>query len=435
MKYNPLPMKFRIAAVLLLVTIFYSCQPQKEEDEDKNTIAVVGGTILGTPGQAPIADGILLIQDGVIDAVGSRADLQIPESATVIDASGKYLMPGIINAHGHIGDVEGLESGKYSKANVIRDLKLNAFYGVTTINSLGGDQQVSIDIRNEQDTVNHSFSRIFAAGAVVVGDTPEEALRMVEENVAMGVDFIKIRIDDNLATTEKMKPEVYEAVIARAKEQNTPVAAHIFYLDDAKAMLRLGVRFIAHSVRDQLVDEEFIQLMLDNDAYYCPTLMREVSTFVYADTPYYFDDPFFLRGSDSALLSQLKSPERQNQIKNSKSAARYKTALDIALKNLKTLSDRGVNIAMGTDAGPPARFQGYFEHEEMKLMVDAGLTTLQALEASTKTAAASIHQPRLGTLAKGNFADFLILKNNPLEDILNTRSIESVYIGGSKLPD
>ncbi|MEQ8302998.1 MAG: amidohydrolase family protein [Cyclobacteriaceae bacterium] len=428
-------MKFRIVALLLLAGVFSSCQRQKEVAKDNNITAIVGGTILGTSGQTPIADGILLIQDGVITAAGSRADFQIPEAATVVDASGKFLMPGIINAHGHIGDVEGLESGKYSRANVIRDLKLNAFYGVTTINSLGGDQQVSIDIRNEQDTVKHNFSRIFVAGAVVAGDTPEEALRMVEENVAMGVDFIKIRIDDNLGTAEKMKPEVYEAVINRGAELGIPVAAHIFYQEDAKAMLRLGVKFIAHSVRDQIVDEDFIQLMLDKEAYYCPTLMREVSTFVYQETPAFFNDPFFLKAADTALLLQLKEPERQQRIKESKTAQGYKRALQIAMQNLKILSDRGVKIAMGTDAGPPARFQGYFEHEEMKLMVEAGLTTLQALEAGTKTAAASIHQPRLGTLEKGNFADFLILKNNPLEDILHTRSIESVYIGGRKLPD
>ena len=108
-------------------------------------------------------------------------------------------------------------------------------------------------------------------------------------------------------------------------------------------------------------------------------------------------------------------------------------ALEIATRNLKRLSDAGVGIAFGTDTGPPGRFQGYFEHLELELMVKAGLTPMQALTAATGGAARCLKLDRLGTLEPGAWADLLVLARNPLEDIRNTRSLESVWIKGERL--
>ena len=132
--------------------------------------------------------------------------------------------------------------------------------------------------------------------------------------------------------------------------------------------------FVAHSVRDREVDNEFIRLIREKGIGYCPTLTREVSTFVYENVPDFFDDPFFLQEADLQVLEQLKDPERQNRIRNSEAAQQYKKALEVASVNLKKLVDAGVKIAFGTDSGPPARFQGYFEHLELELMAKAGLS-------------------------------------------------------------
>lgn len=394
--------------------------------------AFVGAQLIDGTGRNPVNDAVLVISNGVITAVGSRDAITIPENATITDLSGRTIMPGIINAHGHIGGTEGLTSS-YSADNVMRDLKLNAAYGVTAIYSLGGDGPESVAIRDEQDSVVLNRSRLYVAGEVVVGNTPEEARSIVDKNAAMNVDFIKIRIDDNLGTTEKMTPTVYEAIIDQAKKHNLEVVAHIFYLDDAKALLRLGVKFIGHSVRDQSVDAEFISLMKEKEATYCPTLMREVSTYVYESTPDFFQDPFFLAHADTTILNELKKPERQLRIKESQSANLYKSALIIAKANLKRLSDAGVKIAFGTDTGPPARFQGYFEHLELEQMVDAGLTPMQTIVAATGNAVYHNNKGQLGTLEKGKQADFILLSKDPLIDIKNTRSIESVWIGGNKI--
>jgi imidazolonepropionase-like amidohydrolase len=107
--------------------------------------------------------------------------------------------------------------------------------------------------------------------------------------------------------------------------------------------------------------------------------------------------------------------------------------LPMAQKNLKRLADAGVPIGFGTDSGPPGRFPGYFEHWELELMVQAGLTPMQAIQAATGNAARFLRQPDLGTLEAGKCADFLVLARNPLEDIRNTRTLESVYLGGDRV--
>ena len=250
----------------------------------------------------------------------------------------------------------------------------------------------------------------------------------------MNVDFIKIRVDDNLGATRKMTPEVYQAVIDTAHERGLMLTAHMYYLDDAKGLMNAGADFLAHSVRDVDVDQELIDMLTASDVCYCPTLMREVSTYVYEDRPEWFDDPFFLKDADPEVIAALEDPERQEGVRNSSSAQTYKAQLPQAMRNVKALHDAGIRIAMGTDTGPAARFQGYFEHGELDLMVESGLTPMQTIVASTRDAADCLGLEGVGTLEAGNFADFVVYTANPAEDIGNSRTIESVWIAGNEVP-
>jgi imidazolonepropionase-like amidohydrolase len=189
-------------------------------------------------------------------------------------------------------------------------------------------------------------------------------------------------------------------------------------------------------VRDVPVDDEFINEMKKRNVCYSPTFTRELSTYIYDATPPWVDDPFFLKGAEPGVAEQLKDPKRQEQIKNSnawKAGQQYKASLEVAKRNLKTLVDRGVRIAFGTDTGPPGRFQGFFEHLELEMMVDAGLTPMQALVSATGDAARCYGKAgQFGTLAAGAAADLVILNQNPLENIRNTRSIDAIWIAGKK---
>jgi imidazolonepropionase-like amidohydrolase len=192
---------------------------------------------------------------------------------------------------------------------------------------------------------------------------------------------------------------------------------------------------IAHSVRDLPVDEEFVTLAKQRDVCVVPTLTREVSTFIYESTPPFFSDEFFLRHADAAVVAQLKEPGRQAQMRKSPAAQRYKVALDVASANLRKLRDAGVGIAFGTDTGPPARFQGYFEHMELEMMVKAGLSPMEALVAATGGAARCMKAPKgLGTITAGAPADFVVYRDDPTKDIRATRTLESVWVAGTKIP-
>jgi imidazolonepropionase-like amidohydrolase len=187
-------------------------------------------------------------------------------------------------------------------------------------------------------------------------------------------------------------------------------------------------------VRDNEVDKELIAALKPSGVCYCPTLMREVSTFVYESTPDFFADPLFLAHANPEWVATLKEPARQQAMRTSTTARRYKTALEVASRNLKRLSDAGIPIAMGTDTGPTGRFQGYFELMELELMVKAGLTPRQALTAATRDAARCMKvDGQLGTLERGKWADFVVLDADPLANISNVRRISSVWIAGNKV--
>src|SRR5262249_46296685 len=117
-----------------------------------------------------------------------------------------------------------------------------------------------------------------------------------------------------------------------------------------------------------------------------------------------------------------------------KGAQWYREHLPVAMRNLKAVYAAGIPVVMGTDTGPAYRFQGYFEHLELEYMVKAGLTPMQALVAATSTAAQAVGSNEIGVLQTGRWADLIVLNGNPLEDIANTRKIDSVWIAGNRVP-
>lgn len=426
-------MKTISKSLLLLISVMF-CMSQAVANE--GTVAFVGATIIDGTDATPLNDGVLVVTDGRIRSVGPRTAVTIPSDADVIDVSGKFIMPGLINAHGHVGATVGLNgNADYSRGNLLRQLGLYARYGITTVNSLGGDEAEGFALRNEQYDPDLDRARIFVAGSVVLG-TDEQAIRdEVNRNADMGANFIKTRIDDNLGSIQKISRSNFDALVDQAHQRRLPVAVHLFYLEDAKYMLEVNADLIAHSIRDLPVDDEFIDKMQENGVCYIPTLTREISTFVYESVPDFFSDPYFLKEADPDVLAELQTPERMTRMANSRSAQAYKQGLQVALANVGALHAAGIPIAMGTDTGPPARFQGYFEHMELQLMVDGGMSPLDAIRASTGVAADCIGMTDIGTLEPGRWADLNVLTANPADDIANTKTIESVYIAGNRVPD
>ena len=412
------PLASRALAPVVLATLC-ACGPES------TAVAFVDGAIWDGTGAPPFV-GTLVVDGGRIVAAG--AEVEPPRGAATVSLEGRYVVPGLIDSHAHVTGAWASDALTDPVERVREDLLLFARYGVTTVNSLGEDRP-TLEARDaDPEPVGHA--RVLVSGPVIAATEPAAARAAALDNADAGADWLKLRVDDELGTAAKMPWEAVAAVIEAGRERGLRVATHLFYLDDAKRLLELGTGLLAHSIRDQDVDAELIDMLGASGVCYVPTLVRDVSTFVYAERPDWFDDPFFLAHAHPGQMEGATEPDFVAG-QRGPAAAAYRVALAQAQRNLKTLSDAGLPIAFGTDAGPTARFPGYFEHLELQLMVDAGLTPEQALLSATSVAADCLRLEDAGTLEPGKRADFLVLGADPLQDVQATRRLERVYIGGN----
>ena len=264
--------------------------------------------------------------------------------------------------------------------------------------------------------------------------TADEARADVRALAAHGADIVKVWVDDGGGKYPKMKPEIYAAIIEEAHQQKLRVAAHEFYLADAKLLVADGVDVLAHSVRDQPVDRELLDAMKEKGVFYIPTLNVDQSFFVFAEHPEVMHDEFFKGAVGPELLAYLDSDAYRNKALHDPQLERNKAAAATAMKNVRLVHEAGVSMAFGTDAGAmPTRIPGWAEHFELELLVRAGLSPLEAIKLATHGSAAMLHAKDRGTLEPGKQADFLVLSANPADDIRNTRKIVSIWHEGREI--
>ena len=421
-----------------------------------DVLALSNFTLIDGNGGPAAPDSALIATAGRITWVGPSAELKAPAGAAVQNLVGKFIMPGLIDLHTHVSNSDVVMQDPvrfFTREGVTRDLHLYASYGTTTVASLGTDQKPLVyEMRAEQRNGRPNVARIFTAGrGFTVKDgfptnkgnvpgipyepsTPAEAAAQMEELAAERPDVVKIWVDDRFGDFKKTPIEISKPIIDVAHKHGIKVIAHVFYLDDAKKLAAAGLDAYGHSVRDKAVDDELIQLIKKNGTWVIPTLYREWATFMFEDPAPLLADPFFARALDSRQQEVLKSPEYHKALTGDKYFPRYPGVLKTAMGNLKRLADAGVRIGYGTDSGVLTRFEGYGEHKELELMVQAGMTPAQVLTAATKSSAEFLgQQDNLGTLEKGKWADLIVLGGDPLADIKNSRQIEAVYVAGNKV--
>jgi len=361
-------------------------------------------------GRAPIENGTLIIEDGVLRQVGSAGQVRVPANARRVDLSGKTVMPTIVDTHVHTSQ---------SREELIADLRRRAYFGVSAALSLGLDtSDVPLQLRTEQLP---DAARFESAGRGITAPEPgrstepfwvtseSEARDAVKANVARRADIIKIWVDSRNGQYKKLSPALYRAVIDEAHKNNLRVTVHVFELVDAKDLLRAGVDAFAHGVRDRDVDEEFLGLMKAHPNFVLgPNLpSRGVKS-----------DLAWLRGVLPA--SELTALEERN-VDQPDAQARF----GIQARNLVQMSNAGVRLVLGTDGN-----SSWAPHAEMEDMVAAGLTPMQVIVAATRNGAQFLKLSDTGSLAPGLRADFIVLDANPLDNITNTRRISSVYLRG-----
>jgi imidazolonepropionase-like amidohydrolase len=415
------------------------------------TAVFEGARLITGDSGPPIETSAFVVEGNRITAVGRRGAMTIPPDAARVDLSGKTVIPALIDAHVHMGYRKGLTFGpeNYTRENLLDILNRFAYYGVAAILETGtarGDLAYQLRAEMPPGALFRTAGRGFGmpnAGPggpmrdSAYGVTKEAEVRAdVQELAAKKVDMIKIWVDDRNGTVEKLKPNLYRAIIDEAHKHNIRVLAHIVDLADVKDLLRAGVDGFAHMIRDKDVDDELFALLKARpNVFFEQTLWGERRA-IYASRPAWLDEPL-LRETFSSKEIELLGEEFSGNSDNPQAAQRARAMGQVNLRNTARLNAAGVTLAVGTDSGGVTgeQFFGLGTHIEMELEVTrAGLTPMQALVAGTRTPAQILGLDQLGTIAPGKSADFIVLNANPLDNIANTRKINKVYLRGQDFP-
>ena len=405
-----------VAAGLLLTFLAMSAcsgpDPEQAAQEPVTATVYEGARLIVGTGQI-IENATFAVDNGQFLAVGASGGVDVPAGAERVDLAGMTVIPAIVDAHTHLGT---------TREALIEDLERRAYHGVGAAMSLGHDGEgAPLEVRGELIPGTGQYR---SAGRGITSPEPgrsdvphwvtteEEARQAVRDEAARDVDIIKIWVDDRNGQYEKLRPELYGAIIDEAHQNDVRVTAHIFALEDAKGLLRAGIDAFAHGVRDQDVDDEFVELVKQRpNVVLVPNLPnRGIPT-------------------DLDWLSGSMPPEELAEMQaGATERPEAQAAFAIQGRNLARLSEEGMRIAFGTDGNNP-----WAPHVEMEDMVAAGMTPEQVLVAATRNAADVAGLTEIGSVEVGKSADFVVLAANPLDDITNTRRVFAVYLRGEKV--
>jgi imidazolonepropionase-like amidohydrolase len=370
-----------------------------------------GARVIVGDARPPIENAAFVVTGARFVQVGRAGDLRVPAGALRVSLAGKTVMPAIVDVHTHLGQ---------TREALTADLRRRAYFGVGAAQSLGQDTtDVPFQMRAEATA---GLARFFTAGRGITAPEPgrttapywvttiAEVRKAVQGNAAKKVDIVKIWVDDRAGSVKKLSPDLYAAAIDEAHKHGLRVIAHVYTLEDAKALLRAGVDAFGHGVRDGDVDDEFLALVKQHPNLVLNPNMPDRGVVANVDW----------------LRSSLPAPEFETLQKSNTDRPKDHAFWEIQARNLARMSGAGVHVVVGTDGNTP-----YAPHVEMADMVAAGMTPMQVVVAATSNGARFLRMTDAGTIEPDKSADFIVLDANPLDDITNTRKISSVYLRGT----
>ena len=399
----------RFSALAIAAALLAGCATDGGGDAT-DAVAYEGARVITGDGSV-IESGVFVVENGQFTGVGASGEMEVPDGAERVDLSGKTVMPAIVNAHIHLAS---------ERDERISQLQHMAYYGAGAVVSLGTESgTVGLDMRGEA-VPDAARSKTAGRGITTPEpgrsdvpfwiETEEEARAAVRELAEQQVDIVKIWVDDRGGQYERLSPELYGPIIDEAHQHGLMVTAHVFYLEDAKGLLRAGVDVFAHGVRDLDADDELMKLWAERP---------EVVLVPNLPGPGLALDLSWLAGTvPAAQLEEMQAASVDNPA--------AQESFGIQARNLAFFDEAGIKISFGTDGNA-----AWAPHQEMEDMVRSGMTPGDVIVAATKTSAELMNWDDLGEIAAGKSADFIILDANPLDDIANTRQIDAVYLRGT----
>jgi imidazolonepropionase-like amidohydrolase len=440
---------------LLLFLFIPACAapPESPPPPATTSATVFEGARLITGDEAlPIEDSAFVVQDGKFTSVGRRGEVRAPEGTAHVDLTGKTVMPGIIEAHAHLGYWKDQKPSAehFTRQQLLEDLQRLAYHGVVAVNSMGADRRdIAWPLRDELRAHPRPDAAMYLAAGGLAGPkggpfTPlDEAVRVItneedvrkeiQELVAEKADFVKVWQDSRRVL---MPRPVIEFLIAEAHRNNLRVVAHSHAVSDFKHLLRSGIDAFAHPTWRQTevepVDDELLALFKAHPNVPVMPGFWTPRNEIYGARPYWLDDPLLAETFTQAEIKALEDPKTPSHASQTWASGRVP-------RSMQRLKAAGVRFVLGTDMGagfsrehdPTPAYYGWSSHIEMESMVKSGLTPSEVITAATRNSAQILGLDHLGTVASGKNADFLVLDANPLDNIANTRRISRVYIRGA----
>lgn len=406
---------------------------------------VIDGT-----GRPPMPAADIVIQGSRIVALSATGSGQPPPDARVIDASGKTVIPGIINLRGLAGLVRSPEraAAPFSRVEIARQLGTYASYGVTTTTTLGPPEADLPDIRTSVEASRtpptaRTLTPLRILTAPLGGThenslidrlfhpvhSPAEARRAVDRLAREGADYIEFR-EGRRGLAESRDPLVPRAIIRQAKRHGLRIVVQARELESAAALIRDGANVVAASVSDRLVSDKFIEDLLVRDVVYAPALSAETTHFEFGDRPAWLDDRYLRRSLQPGITGLLRGPVSVRQALDPDRPLKM-LRFDTAGRNLRRLAGAGVQIGLASSSGFPGTFEGFSEYREAVLMNRAGMSAASVIKAFSQGSARALGiSHERGTLRPGQTADLVILNANPLDNIHNLRELHAVFVRG-----
>jgi len=436
-------------AIVMLASLTLSSQTRTP-----GPVVYEGARLITGDGGAPIENGAFLVQNGRISAIGPRADVKAPAGAARVDLTGKTVMPAMINVHVHIG-YEGYTTWRaenYTAENVLDHLQREAFYGTAATQSVGtSPTEAALQFQRDQQAGKYPpASRFFfMPGMAPPNGGPDAVLRVatnklrvinevttaaearaaVQKMAAQKIPAVKMWVDDRRGTYPKLTEEAYLAILDEAHKHKMIVHAHATTLADQKAVVKAGADVVVHMVQGEKLDDEYLALLKEKKPYWATVIGLGDPTGVCQP------DPFFEVALPAKVIAEIRATTERRPLAPScgppsPNAPRRE---EIMAYNFPRMIASGARIVLGTDTGiQPGHTFGSGEHVELARWVQLGLSPSDAIVAATKRPAELLGLKDMGTLAAGKRADFIVLDANPLDNILNTRKIASVYLDGAK---
>jgi imidazolonepropionase-like amidohydrolase len=438
-------------------------------------ISLVGATVINPSDGKVMPNATVVINGDKIERV-SMGKQDAASLGKQIDCVGKFILPGYIDTHVHFfqsadlftrpdgADFNSVRPYKdevaWIKSHLDDDFARYIRCGITSVVDVGGPMW-NFEVRQKANSTAKA-PRVAVAGPLISSvsrekldlgdppivkiDTPEQAREFVRKLAAQNADLVKIwYIVDKDHPVDAFRP-IARATIEESHAHKIRVAVHATELETARAAVEEGADILVHSVVDKPVDDAFVKLLKDHNTILCPTLVvfeRYGRVFSHqlnlTKEEQAWGNPEVIASLDVTKIPQEKLPDRIKAALADPKAAldRINKTYEAALPNLKKLEDAGVTIAAGTDAGNIGTIHGPALFREFQLMKQAGLTNMQILQCATGNAAKLFGGQtgaRIGKIDDGFFADLVVLKSNPVDDIVHASDIDTVIKNGVIYP-